>query len=87
MIRHTQMWHTICVIIYEWFLILKIFELDFVNFDSDNDKNPRKMSIMMSFQAGIHKPLRRESSWSLNLVFWNQIFTLDESHKDKNKKN
>ena len=28
--------------IYERFLILKIFELDFVNFDSDNDKNPRK---------------------------------------------
>ena len=49
--------HTICVIIYEWFLILKIFELDFVNFDSDNDKNPRKMSKPMSVQAGIHKPL------------------------------
>ena len=26
---------------FEWFLILKIFELDFVNFDSDNDKNPK----------------------------------------------
>ena len=32
----------IFVTIYERFLILKIFELDFVNFDSDNDKNPRK---------------------------------------------
>ena len=31
-----------CFVIYERFLILKIFELDFVNFDSDNDKNPRK---------------------------------------------
>jgi len=29
-------------VIYERFLILKIFELDFVNFDSDNDKNPIK---------------------------------------------
>ena len=28
---------------FEWFLILKIFELDFVNFDSDNDKNPKKI--------------------------------------------
>ena len=85
----SHMWHTvtICAIIYECFLILKIFELDFVNFDSDNDKKPKKMPILMSIQAGIHKPLRWESSWSLNLEFLNQIFTLDEPHKDKNKKN
>jgi len=72
------MWHTvtICAIIYEWFLILKIFELDFVNFDSDNDKNPKQMSNRCC-----------EFPRSLNLEFWNQIFTLDESHKDKNKKN
>ena len=77
-----------CFIIYERFLILKIFELDFVNFDSDNDKNPRKMSIPMSIPGFINRSMvRLESPRSLNLQFWNQIFTLDESHKDKNKKN